>query len=61
MKRLLEVFALNAAQQRAIIFALSLVVAGVALKSFRDQAQHKRSSAPPPPVDQPSPSPGIRP
>ncbi len=59
MKKLLDVFELTVAQQRAIIILLGALVLFVALKSYRDARLYPPPALPP--LDQPSPSPGIRP
>lgn len=60
IKRLREVAELTVPQQRVVIIALCGLVGVVALKSYRSAALHAHS-VPPAVVDQPSPSPGIRP
>jgi hypothetical protein len=61
IKRLLKVVELTVPEQRVVIFSVAALVAFVALKTWRDGAKHSRTETPPAAVDQPSPSPGIRP
>ena len=62
IKQLRKVVELTVPEQRVVIFALCGLVAFVALKTWRDRAQNSRAETPPAlEVDQPSPSPGIRP
>jgi hypothetical protein len=59
MRRLREVFTLNVAEQRVIVFAFVALVLFSAAETYRDRAVD--SSPITEPRDQPSPSPGIRP
>ena len=61
MKRLLKVMELTVPEQRVVIFGLCALLAVVALKSWRDGAKREPGQTPAAAVDQPSPSPGIRP
>lgn len=61
IKRLLKVVELTVPEQRVVIFGVCALVAFVALKTWRDGANKPRSDMPSAAVDQPSPSPGIRP
>jgi hypothetical protein len=61
IKRLLKVVDLTVPEQRVVIFAVCALVAFVALKTWRDGASNPRGDMPPAALDQPSPSPGIRP
>ncbi len=61
IKRLLKIVELTVPEQRVVIFGLCALVAFVALKTCRDAAKYDRSQTPAAVVDQPSPSPGIRP
>ena len=60
IKRVLKVVELTVPEQRLVIFAVSLLVAYVGLKTWRDAAKSSRAETPVA-MDQPSPSPGIRP
>ena len=59
MRRLREVFTLNVAEQRVIVFAFVALVLFIAAKTYRDRAVDSPSITEA--RDQPSPSPGIRP
>jgi hypothetical protein len=61
IKRLLRVVELTVPEQRVVIFALLALLTWVALKSWREAAKAERREAPAAAIDQPSPSPGIRP
>ena len=61
IKRLLKVVELTVPEQRVVIFAVSALVAFVALKTWRNAADDSRPTTPPAALDQPSPSPGMRP
>ncbi len=62
IKQLRKVVELTVPEQRVVVFALCALVAFVALKAARDGAGNSRVDTPPAvEVDQPSPSPGIRP
>lgn len=62
IKQLRKVVELTVPEQRVVVFALCALVAFVALKTWRDGAENSRVDTPPAAtVDQPSPSPGIRP
>ena len=61
IKRLLKVVDLTVPEQRVVIVAISVLVAFVALRTWRDGAKHSRVEPPGALLDQPSPSPGIRP
>lgn len=63
IKRLLKVVELTVPEQRVVIFGVCALLAFVALKTWRDGAKHSREAPPAAAVvvDQPSPSPGIRP
>ena len=58
IKRLLKVVELTLPEQRVVIFGVAALVALAALKTWRDSS---RTQKPPALLDQPSPSPGIRP
>ncbi len=61
LKRLLKVVELTLPEQRVVIFTISVLVGVVAVVTWRHGAKHSRDDMPPPALDQPSPSPGIRP
>jgi hypothetical protein len=60
-KQLRKVVELTVPEQRVVVFALCALVAFVALRTWRAGANDSRIDTPPAAVDQPSPSPGIRP
>jgi hypothetical protein len=61
IKRLLKVVELTVPEQRVVIAGLCALVAFVAFNAWRDEAEDGRRQLPAAAVDQPSPSPGIRP
>ena len=61
MNRLLKMVELTVPEQRLVIFGLCALIGFVALKTWRDAAKYDRSEPAAAVVDQPSPSPGIRP
>ena len=61
IKRLLHIRELTIPEQRIVIFVLCVLVAFFALRSYRNAAEHPAVNDPAATVDQPFPSPGIRP
>ena len=61
IRQLLRIVELTVPEQRVVIFALTALVAFVALKTCRDAANDVPRDESGVVADQPSPSPGIRP